>query len=312
MTPRSPLAAGFLADLRAVLPIKLNEPLARHTTFGVGGPADVYAAPRAEEQLRLAFALAGKHQVPVFIFGSGSNVLVGDGGVRGLTIENRTDQIEGPVQNGAGLKVRAASGVSFAALARRLSAAGYGGLEWACGIPGSLGGAVVTNAGAYGHCLRDVLKTARLSDGRGNVSELTPGQLHLDYRQSAFTGGAVRDSIVLSVDLRVAEGDAKVLKERVKELDAQRKAAQPAGRNCGSVFKNPPEHPAWWYVDEAGLRGHRIGNAQFSELHSNFILNLGGATARDITSLINLAQDRVRERCAVELETEVVMVGEFE
>jgi len=311
MTPRSPLAAGFLAELRAVLPVKVNEPLARHTTFGVGGPADAYVAPRTEEHLRLAFALAGKHQVPVFIFGSGSNVLVGDGGVRGLTIENRTDQIEGPVQNGAGLKVRVASGVSFAALARRLSAAGYGGLEWACGIPGSLGGAVVTNAGAYGQSLRDVLKAARLSDGRGNVTELTPGQLHLSYRQSAFTRGAVRDSIVLSVDLRVAEGDAKALKERVKELDAQRKAAQPAGRNCGSVFKNPPEHPAWWYVDEAGLRGRRIGNAQFSELHSNFILNLGGATARDITSLINLAQDRIRERFGVELETEVVRVGEF-
>ncbi len=293
-------------------PLTRREPLSRHTTFGAGGPADAYAAPRTEEQLRPAFAIARKHLVPVFIFGSGSNILVGDGGVRGLTIENRTDQVEGPVQNGAGFKVRVASGVSFAALARRLSAAGYGGLEWACGIPGSLGGAVVSNAGAYGHSLRDVLQTARLSDDRGQVTELTPGQLHLSYRQSAFTRGAVRDSVVLSVDLRVQKGDAKALKERVKELDAQRQAAQPPGRNCGSVFKNPPDHPAWWYVDQAGLRGHRIGNAQFSELHSNFILNLGGASAKDITSLISLARDRVRERFGVELETEVMLVGEFE
>jgi UDP-N-acetylmuramate dehydrogenase len=305
------LAAGFLADLRAVLPVKLNEPLSRHTTFGTGGPADAYAVPRTEEQLRQAFAIARKHLVPVFIFGSGSNVLVGDGGVRGLTIENRTNQVEGPAQNGAGFKIHVASGVSFAGLARRLCTAGYSGLEWACGIPGSLGGAVVTNAGAYGHSLSDVLKTARLSDERGQVSELTREQLDLSYRQSALARGAVRNSVVLSVDLRVHQGDAKTLKERVKELDAQRKAAQPPGRNCGSVFKNPPDQPAWWYVDQAGLRGHRIGNARFSELHSNFILNLGGASARDITSLIALARDRVRERFGVELETEVVMVGEF-
>ncbi len=126
-----------------------SEPLARHVTFGVGGPADIYFVAQTEDALRRAFALARSEDVPVFIFGSGSNVLVGDRGVRGLTIENRTDAIEGPSQNGAGFKVRVASGVSFATLSRRMAAAGYSGIEWACGIPGSLGGAVVTNAGAY-------------------------------------------------------------------------------------------------------------------------------------------------------------------
>jgi UDP-N-acetylmuramate dehydrogenase len=118
--------------------------------------------------------------------------------------------------------------------------------------------------------------------------------------------------IVLSVDLRLNQGDSAELKARVKELDDQRKAAQPPGRNCGSVFKNPPDHPSWWYVDQAGLRGHRIGNAQFSEQHSNFILNLGDAKASDIVALMRLAQERTRERFAVELEPEVVMVGDFE
>ena len=302
----------FLRELRTLGPVRLDEPLSRHVTFGVGGPADAYFSARTEDQLRGAYALAKRHGVPVFIFGSGSNILIGDKGVRGLVIENRTDQVEGPVQNGAGLRVRAASGVSFATLARRLSSAGYAGIEWAAGIPGSLGGAVVTNAGAYGWALSDVLKSARLANDRGEIVEITPDELQLTYRNSAFTRGDARDRIVLSVDLRVQPGNAAALKARVKELDEQRKAAQPPGRNCGSVFKNPPgERGSWWYVDQVGLRGHRVGNACFSEQHTNFIQNLGGATAKDITGLIRLAQERVRERFGIELETEVFMVGEF-
>ena len=150
-----------------------------------------------------------------------------------------------------------------------------------------------------------------MSRADGAVVDLTPDDLQLSYRNSAFTRGELHDTIVLSVDLRLARGDARELKGRVKEMDAARKAAQPPGRNCGSVFKNPPEHPSWWYVDQAGLRGHRIGNAQFSEQHANFILNLGAAKASDITALIELARERVRDRCSVKLETEVVMVGEF-
>jgi len=302
----------FLDELRSIGPIRLDEPLSRHVTFGVGGPADVFFAARSEVQLRGAYEIANRYGVPVFIFGSGSNILVGDKGIRGLVIENRTDAVEGPVQNGAGLKVRVASGVSFAALARRLSASGFGGLEWAAGIPGSLGGAVVTNAGAYGSALSDILKSVRLADIHGEIVEVAPEDLQLTYRGSAFTTGAVHDRIVLSVDLRVEPGDATALTARVKELDKQRKAAQPPGRNCGSVFKNPPgEYGSWWYVDQVGLRGHRIGNACFSDQHTNFILNLGGATATDITALIHLAQDRVRGQFGIELETEVFLVGEF-
>ncbi|TMB99061.1 MAG: UDP-N-acetylmuramate dehydrogenase [Chloroflexi bacterium] len=305
-------SSAFLHALRALGPVRLNEPLSRHATFGVGGPADVYFVASGEEHLRGGYALAHREGVPVFVFGSGSNILVGDGGIRGLTIENRTSEIDGPSPNGAGYRVRVASGVSFAALARRLAAAGYAGAEWACGIPGSLGGAVVTNAGAYDHSLAEILKSVRIADARGEVIELPAGGLQLDYRNSAFTRGKISDKIVLSLDLRVQPGDARLLTARVKALDRERKAAQPPGRNCGSVFKNPPgEHPSWWYVEQAGLRGHRIGNAQFSERHANFILNLGGATASEILSLIRLAQERATERFGVELQTEVMLVGEF-
>jgi UDP-N-acetylmuramate dehydrogenase len=302
---------SLISELRKFAPVKLNEPMARHTTFGVGGPADVYIAAKNEEQLRSVFAAARGRGAEVFIFGSGSNILVGDGGIRAVVIENKNDEVEGPEKNGQGYRVRVGSGMSFATLARRMAAAGYAGVEWAAGIPGSLGGAVVTNAGAYGHSLGDVLKVARLATAEGDIEELAPDDLRLGYRRSAFIEGTIQDEVVLSVDLRLEKGDAKALKTLIREYDAQRKGAQPPGRNCGSVFKNPPDRSAWQYVDDVGLRGHRIGNAQFSELHSNFILNMGGASARDVTSLIELAQQRVRERFGVELETEVMMIGEF-
>jgi UDP-N-acetylmuramate dehydrogenase len=299
------------ARLRGLAETRVREPLARHVTFGVGGPADVYLIAETEDQLRIGYSLARKVGEPVFIFGSGSNVLVGDHGVRGLTIENRTSRIEGPSPNGTGFKARVASGMSFAALARRLSSDGYAGIEWACGIPGSLGGAVVSNAGAYDRSLKDVLTGARLGDEHGNVIALSPEDLELAYRKSAFTRGTIQNKVVLSVDLRLKRGDSKTLRERLREFDEQRRAAQPPGRNCGSVFKNPPDNPSWWYIEQAGLRGHTIGRAQFSERHANFILNLGGASAADILALVKLAQARVQEQFGVALEPEVALVGEF-
>jgi UDP-N-acetylmuramate dehydrogenase len=301
---------AFLAELRAMGPILLDEPLSRHTTIGIGGPADVYFAARTEEQLRAALRAARGHGVPMFILGAGSNVVVLDGGVRGLVIENATDQVEGPVPNGAGFKVGAASGVSLAALARRLAFAGYAGLEWACGIPGTLGGAVVYNAGAYDRSLLDVLKGVRVVDPANGILEMRPEELTLGYRNSAFTRSAMRGHVVLSLDLALQKGDPAALRARVRELDARRLAAQPRGRNAGSMFKNQAEHPAWWLIDQAGLRGHRIGNAQISDQHTNFFLNLGGARAADVLALMELTRSRVRERFGVELENEVALVGE--
>ncbi len=303
--------SNLVPELRKVAPVKLNEPMARHTTFGVGGPADIFLAVKTEEQLRMSFAISRRHDAGVFIFGSGSNILVGDGGIRGVVIENQNSEVIGPERNGDGYKIRVGSGMSFAALARRLASGGFAGIEWACGIPGSMGGAVVSNAGAYGQSLRDVLVGVRLTDSRGEIMEITPGELELSYRNSAFTHGKLQNEIVLTVDLRVQDGDPEQLKERVRQLDQQRRGAQPPGRNCGSVFQNPAERSAWQYIDDVGLREHRIGNAQFSTQHSNFIQNLGGAAAADVRALITLAQDRVREQFGVELIPEVMFVGEF-
>lgn len=303
--------ARLLAQLERLGPVRRDEPLARHTTLGVGGPADLYFVAQGEEQLRAAFRLAREHGLPAFILGAGSNILVGDGGIRGLVIENRSGRVEGPRPNGDGLRVRAESGASLAPLARRLSLTGCAGLEWACGIPGTLGGALVYNAGAYGGCLQDVLVAARLLDEGGAIAEVGPEELALRYRGSALTRGILRGRLVLSLELRLMEGDPEALRRRVEELDARRRAAQPPGRNAGSMFKNPVEHPAWWLIDRVGLRGHRIGGAQISERHANFFLNLGEATAADVVALMNLARERVREQFGIELQPEVALVGEF-
>lgn len=305
------ITASFLSALERITAIRQNEPLSRHTTFGIGGPSDTYARARTEGELLSLVTLAREHQVPYFILGAGSNILVGDGGIRGLVIEDQVDAVTAPRPNGSGMVVTAGAGVSFAALARRLSFAGYAGLEWASGIPGTLGGAVVYNAGAYGGCLRDVMIKARIANQQGAIFEADADDLAMGYRGSAFTRGLLEDRVVVSVELRVFPGDAAELRQRVQELDAKRTAAQPRGRNSGSMFKNPPEHPAWWLIDQVGLRGYRLGDGQISEKHTNFFLNLGSARAADIKALMELAQERAREQFGIELQPEVKLVGEF-
>jgi UDP-N-acetylmuramate dehydrogenase len=301
----------FLAELRQAATVSPGEPMSRHTTFGIGGPADAYAVAHSEEQLQALTDIAHRHAAPFFILGSGSNIMVGDSGIRGLVIENRSGRIDQPSRQGNGsLLVRAQSGASLAGLARRLSPAGLAGLEWACGIPGSLGGAVIYNAGAYGGCLADCLRSVRVANSSAEVAELAAGELALGYRGSAFTRGVLQGKVVLSVDLILHEDDSQVLAARVAELDARRQAAQPRERNAGSIFKNAPEHPAWWLIDQVGLRGHRIGDAQISPKHTNFIVNCGHARASDVKALMVLAQERVEERFGFRLEPEVTLVGE--
>jgi UDP-N-acetylmuramate dehydrogenase len=206
---------------------------------------------------------------------------------------------------------RIESGASFAAVARQLAFAGYAGLEWACGIPGTLGGAVVYNAGAYGGCLGDVLERIAVWDGERGEAVIEASQLGLVYRGSAFTRGVMAGKAVLWAEVALWAGDAEALRARVGDYDARRLKAQPRGRNAGSFFKNPPGQPAWRLIDAVGLRGHRVGGAEFSEKHCNFLINAGGATAADVVALKELAQSRIREQFGVELENEVTLVGEF-
>jgi UDP-N-acetylmuramate dehydrogenase len=301
----------FLAEMRQAATVRLDEPMSDHTTFGIGGPADAYAIAESEKQLKALADTAHRHAAPFFILGAGSNILVGDGGIRGLVIENRSDRVDQPIsQSNGSLLVRAQSGTSIAGLARRFSQAGLAGLEWACGIPGSLGGAVIYNAGAYGGCLADCLRSVRVTNSSTEVTELAASELALGYRGSAFTRGVLQGKVVLSADLILHEGDPQALTARVAELDARRQAAQPRERNAGSVFKNTPEHPTWWLIDQVGLRGHRTGDAQISPKHTNFIVNCGHASASDVKALMALAQERVEERFGLHLEPEVTLVGE--
>lgn len=303
---------SLLKRLERIGPVRRHEQLGRHVTFGVGGPADAYFVARSRADLKMAFVAAAEASVPCFVLGAGSNILIGDDGIRGLVIENEAARVDGPhpaEDDSFGL-VRVDSGVSFAALARRMCRVGWSGIEWAVGIPGSLGGAVVHNAGAYDGSLADVLVDALIAGSEGVEATWPKDRLNLSYRNSGFTTGEIGPAVVLAVQLMLRRGDAEALMATVAEYDHQRTNAQPPGRNCGSVFKNPEGRSSWELIDAVGLRGERIGQAQISEKHANFFLNLGGASAADVKALIDLARQRVHEQFGIELETEVNLVGD--
>ncbi len=290
--------------------VRHDEPMARHTTFGIGGPADFFLTANDEQVLREAVRAAQTAGAPIFVLGSGSNILVGDGGIRGVVIEDKVHSVHEPVVNGIGVRLRVEAGASFARLARSTARDGLRGLEWAAGIPGTLGGAVVYNAGAYGGCLADVLSEIRVLEPDGAERTIEADDLGLAYRSSAFTRGLLRERVILDLTFRLEPGDADSAVARIDTLETRRKASAPRGRNAGSVFKNPADHPAWWLIDQVGLRGHRIGDAQISDKHTNYLLNVGKAKAADVVALMELARTRVREAFDIELEAEVSQVGE--
>ena len=286
--------------------LRRNERLARHTTFGVGGPADLFLTVRSADALARATNAAFEAGIPKFVLGSGSNILVADAGMRGLVLDNRA-RAEVPDN----LVYRVESGASFAAFARKMCRLGLDGLAWAVGIPGTIGGAVVYNAGAYGGCLADVLRRVRLQLPGDGDQWVDASELGLVYRGSAFTRREVEGKAVLEAELELAEGDAKALLARAASYDEKRLTAQPRGRNAGSTFKNPPDSPAWKLIEAVGLRGMKRGEAAISDKHCNFFVNDGNATAADVAWLIAEAQRRVNGQFGVELEREVAFVGEW-
>lgn len=280
-----------------------NEPLSRHTTFRVGGPADVLFLPESAEELQRAMELAREAGEDCLVIGNGSNLLVRDGGVRGLVIK-----LAGPMSGVSveGTAIRAQAGASLSQVSRAALQASLTGLEFASGIPGSLGGALAMNAGAYGGELSQVVREAMvLMDGR--VQTLSREELAMGYR----TTRVLREGgIVLSAVLDLKEGDAPQIAATMDELNRRRREKQPLSfPSAGSTFKRPEGYFAGALIEQAGLKGYAIGGAQVSEKHAGFLINRGGATASDLLRLIEYVQERVYAQSGVRLETEVRICG---
>lgn len=306
------------ASLRAVekalseqgIAVRREDPMARYTTFRIGGPADLVAQATTSEALRYAASAAAELGVPWRVLGGGSNILVGDKGVRGLVVLNRADgyRLEGEPESGVA-RLSVESGASFTQVARRTAEQGWAGLEWAVGIPGTVGGAIVGNSGIPVGCVADSLESVHLLKPLDEPMTWSCAECGFGYRTSRLKEEKGR--VVLSGVFRLVPEDADLLRERVRAYLAGRQRVQPDGPSAGSVFKNPPGAAAGALIDEAGLKGARVGGAQISERHANFIINAGGATAADVRRLIDLARETVLRAFGVELELEIELVGEF-
>lgn len=299
-----------LASIVGVDNIYTDEPMSAHTTFGVGGPADYLVVPRDEESLREGIKLCSREGIPFFITGRGSNLLVGDGGYRGVIFNIcKTMEELSFLEREDELKMKAGAGNMLTMLARKVCQMGYGGFEFATGIPGTLGGAVAMNAGAYGGEISDVIVSARLMDREGRVRSYSKEELCLGYRRSIVTE---KELIVLEADFLFKKGDSGLIMEKVAELASSRKEKQPLEYpSAGSTFKRPEGYFAGKIIEDAGLKGYSKGGAQVSEKHCGFVINTGNASAKDISELIKDVQERVYERSGVMLEPEVKMIGTF-
>lgn len=294
-----------LDTLHSLFPeAKLDEPLRRYTAWKIGGPADALLEPRSVEDLVAAVRKAREHGVPVTVLGGGTNVLVRDGGVRGLVIRLAKALKNVDV---SGNRVAADAGVLYPVLANTTAAKGLAGLEFATGIPGTVGGAVYMNAGAYGSETVEVIDWADVFRD-GDVARMSNGDLDLSYRHSILHDHP--DWIVLRAGYTLAPGDPEELKARIKEFRSQRMNGSPNKPSCGSTFKRPENDFPGRVIEAAGLKGARVGQIEVSPVHANYFINHGGGTAEEALELIHLVREKVHERLGVELEPEVRIIGE--
>jgi UDP-N-acetylmuramate dehydrogenase len=298
----------LIPDLRARMPglrgrLIANQPLAELTWFRVGGPAQVLFTPQDTEDLAMLLAQLPA-EVPVTVIGLGSNLIVRDGGVAGVVIRLGRGSSEIAVESG--YRVRAGTAVPDVKVARAAQEASIAGLSFLRGIPGSIGGALRMNGGAYGGETKDVLVVARGVDRAGRILSFANADMHYTYRHC----GAPEDVIFTEAVFQGAPGDPAVIAAEMDKITESREATQPIkSRTGGSTFKNPPGHKAWQLIDTAGCRGLQIGAAQVSTMHCNFLINLGGATAADIETLGETVRARVKETSGVVLDWEIKRIG---
>jgi UDP-N-acetylenolpyruvoylglucosamine reductase len=301
--------SGQLADdlaprLSRETVIRRDEPLARRTTLRVGGPADWYVEPASEEDLAAVLGFCGQRGLPVFVLGRGSNLLVKDGGVRGVVICLAHPFFSRIVP--AGPELRCWAGARLKAVAVEAKRNGIADLEFLEGIPGSVGGALRMNAGAMGGAIFDIVVSVRMMDFAGRIHQRTPVEMEVKYRGCP----TLKTHIALSAVLRGRTGVRDEIERRMAELSQKRWASQPAAPSAGCMFKNPASIPAGKLIDELGLKGTRLGGAVVSLEHGNFLVNDGTATAHDVLELIELIRSRARSERGIELEPEVEIVGE--
>lgn len=278
--------------------------LSEYTSFKIGGPAAVLVSPANEEEIGAALAIAKRHEVPVFVLGNGTNLLVSDQGYQGMILHIGKNYSSISVE---GNVIRAQAGALLSRTARQAYLHGLTGMEFAAGIPGSLGGAVSMNAGAYGGEMKDILTEVTLMDRSGNIFTLPAEEMDLSYRHSCVFD---RELIVLSATMVLREGDPAAIEARMNELAEARRSKQPLEYpSAGSTFKRPEGYFAGKLIQDAGLKGFAVGGAQVSEKHSGFVINTGGATAADVIQLIKEVQRRVYEDAGVVMEPEVRMLG---
>ncbi len=311
MAPHSNEITGLVANLEKIsgLRVKISEPLARYTSIKIGGPADYFIEVENHAALAALLAILDREDRHFSLLGNGSNVLISDLGVRGVVIRlvGEFKRVEWREQGGDAY-VQVGAGKPVTQLVRDASRRGYSGLEFAEGIPGTVGGALVMNAGAYGSEFEKIVDCVDALTRAGDRIQFVRDELTFTYRDSHLPPGTV----VTAVRLRLKRHEPVDLSEKIRQLVTKRKASQPSGQpNSGSMFRNPPGDFAGRLIEAAGLKGTTVGNAQISTRHGNFIVNLGGAKAEDVRRLMELAQARVREKFAVDLVAEVKLIGEW-
>jgi UDP-N-acetylenolpyruvoylglucosamine reductase len=298
-------AADELAQrLSPATVMRRDEPLAKHTTLRVGGPADIYVEPASEADLAAILAYCHERNRPFFVLGRGSNLLVKDGGFRGVVLclaHAHFSRIEAD-----GQRLRCGAGAKLKAVAVEARRNGLAGLEFLEGIPGTVGGALRMNAGAMGGAMFDVVESVRLMSFDGKVQEQAAQELTTAYRSCPV----LKTHIALAAVICGRPGSQEAIEQRMDEFSRKRWKSQPAAPSAGCMFKNPASIPAGKLIDELGLKGARVGGAMVSAEHGNFIVNNGGATARDFLELIEMIRLRARAERGIELETEVEIVGE--
>ncbi len=309
------ITASQIQSLQAFFGDRLQcqEPMSRYSLIKVGGPADFLVSVTSSEELESAVRFLWEEKIPFVLLGGGSNTLISDAGIREVVLINEAKRVEFIEESGQNPLVWAESGASFGGVSRRIGAKGWSGLEWASGIPGTVGGAVVNNAGAFGSNIAANLVLAEILHPLGDRvqrSEWSVDQFGYEYRTSVIKSGE-KQAIVLSATFGLERSTPEKVKATISAIASKRQSSQPGGPSLGSMFKNPPGDYSGRLIEEAGLKGTRVGDVEVSQDHANFFINRGEATAGEIATLIALVRDEVNEKFSVELELEIQFIGDW-